>query len=73
VYAKADEQTKRGYNQAFFRKLLLTPEWDEEQGLPVVRIMGAELTEPYAALLATELVSGVMSEVELIRSRAAIG
>ena len=32
VYAQADEQTKRGYNQAFFRKLYVTPEWDDGHG-----------------------------------------
>jgi hypothetical protein len=71
VYAQADEQTKRGYNQAFFKKLLITPEWDEEHGRTIVRVTDAELTEPYAAVLADNLVSGVMSEVELIRSGAA--
>jgi site-specific DNA recombinase len=71
VYALADEQTKRGYNQAFFKKLLITPEWDAEQGRTVVRVTGAELTEPYAAVLADDLVPEVMREVELIRSEAA--
>jgi hypothetical protein len=52
VYAQADEQTKRRYNQAFFRKLYITPEWDEDHGQTVVRITRAELSEPYAALLA---------------------
>jgi site-specific DNA recombinase len=71
VYSHADEQIKRGYNQAFFKKLLIVPEWDEEQGRTIVRVTGAELTEPYAAVLADDLVSEVMSEVELIRSGAA--
>jgi ABC-type transporter Mla subunit MlaD len=38
VYAQADEQTKRGYNQAFFKKLRVAPEWDEERGEMVARI-----------------------------------
>jgi hypothetical protein len=32
VYAQADEPTKRAYNQAFFTNLLISPEWDDEQG-----------------------------------------
>jgi hypothetical protein len=30
VYASADEQTKRGCSQAFFTKLFVTPEWDDD-------------------------------------------
>jgi site-specific DNA recombinase len=68
VYATASEQSKRGYNQAFFQKLYITPEWDEDQGRTVVKVTGAELTEPYAALLAEGLVDELLSEVELIRA-----
>lgn len=68
VYRTANEQTKRGYNQAFFKKLYITPERDEEHRQTVVRVTGAELTEPYALLLAKDLVADVMSEVELIRA-----
>jgi hypothetical protein len=35
VYATADEQIKRRYNQAFFTKLLVAPEWDESSGQTV--------------------------------------
>jgi site-specific DNA recombinase len=66
VYEAADEQIRRGYNQAFFRKLYVMPEWDEEQEAEVVRINGAELTEPYAVLLADDLVPGVLAEAEAI-------
>jgi site-specific DNA recombinase len=68
VYRIASEQTKRGYNQAFFIGLFVMAEWDEEQGQTVVRIVRAELTEPYAALLAQPLVADVMREVKLIRA-----
>ncbi len=54
----------------FFKKLLVTPEWDEEEGRTSVRVTGAELTEPYAAVLAEDLVSEVMNEVEMIRATA---
>jgi site-specific DNA recombinase len=67
VYAVADDQTKRSYNQAFFKKLLITAEWDEDQQLDV-QVSGAELTEPYKALLAKNLVSETLNEVELIRA-----
>ncbi len=69
VYRTADKQIKRGYNQAFFSKLYVMPEWDEDQGT-VARIASAELTEPYAALLAQNLVPDVLSEVEQIRDAA---
>jgi site-specific DNA recombinase len=68
VYATADETTKRGYNQAFFTKLLLTPEWDQENNCMGVRISGAVLTEPYAELLAADLVPAVMREIRLIHA-----
>jgi hypothetical protein len=70
VYATADERTKRGYNQAFFTKLFVTPEWDDEQQL-VVRIRRTGLTEPYQELLAEDLVATITNEVDLIR-RAAV-
>jgi site-specific DNA recombinase len=66
VYDAADEQIRRGYNQAFFKKLYVLPEWDDEQETEVVRISGVELTEPYAVLLADDLVPGVIAEAEAI-------
>jgi site-specific DNA recombinase len=71
LYKAGNERTKRGYNQAFFKKLYVMPEWDETQGQMVVRITGAELTEPYAVLLEDELAEGVMAEVEAITAQAA--
>jgi site-specific DNA recombinase len=68
VYEAADETVKRGYNQAFFTKLLVLPAEDDGQPSRGVRISGAELTEPYAALLADGLVEAVEREVELIRA-----
>ncbi len=70
VYADADEPTKRGYNQAFFKKLYVIPEWDEDTGQTIVRITGAELTEPYALLLADNLTEDVLNEAETITQRA---
>jgi site-specific DNA recombinase len=71
VYTIADEQAKRGYNQAFFVKLFVRPEWDDEQEQTIVRIVRAELTEPYQQLLAQDLVATITNEVELIRRTAA--
>ncbi len=70
VYTEGNEQTKRGYNQAFFRKLYVLPEWDDDQGQTIVRIVRAELTEPYAALLAEGLAAGVLAEAEAIKKGA---
>jgi hypothetical protein len=70
VYVASDEQTERGLNQAFFAELYITPEWDEGQKQTVVTITQAELTEPYAVLLADDLVSATMNEVKLIRAAA---
>ena len=71
VYKAATEAVKRGYNQAFFTKLYVLPEWDETQGELVVRITGAELTEPYAILLADDLSESVHAEAETIKAQAA--
>jgi hypothetical protein len=68
VYAEANEQTKRGYNQAFFKKIYVTPEWDEAHTTRLARISGADLTEPYAAALADNLVEDVLAEAEAIKS-----
>jgi hypothetical protein len=61
------EWTRRGYNQAFFKKLDVLPEWDDDQAQTVVRIIRSELTEPYAALLADGMAAGVLAEAEAIK------
>jgi site-specific DNA recombinase len=71
VYRDADEQTKRAYNQAFFKKLFVIPEWDEEGCCTVVRIASAELTEPYALLLRGHFAEDVVAEAEAITAQAA--
>ncbi len=63
--------TKRSLNQAFFTRLYVTPEWDDEQGQTTAWITGAKLTAPYALLLADDLVPGVLAEVEAITATAA--
>lgn len=67
VYETSDGQTKRGYNLAFFKKLYVLPEWDD-QGQPAATIDRAELTDPYAVLLADDLAQGVLAEAEAIAS-----
>jgi hypothetical protein len=64
----ADEQTKRSINQAFFTKLYVLPEPDAPFGIPTARIDGAELTKPYAALLADDLVENIRSELQKAES-----
>jgi site-specific DNA recombinase len=71
VYATADEPTKRSLNQAFFKRLYVMPEWDDEQGQTTAQITKAELTEPYAVLLADDLAEGIMAEVQAITAAAA--
>ena len=70
-YEAADDQTRRGYNQAFFKKLKVKPEWDEERDELRVRVIEAQLTEPYAVLLADGLAGDVLAEAERIRSLSA--
>ncbi len=65
VYEAADEDIRRGYNQAFFRRIDVLPDWDDEG--QAVSVTGAELTEPYAVLLADDLVEGVLTEAEALR------
>ena len=70
VYEQADQATKRGYNLAFFEKLYVLPDWDEAQPTFAERkradVVSAQLTEPYAALLADELVPQLQAEVDAI-------
>ena len=68
VYRAADEQTKRGYNQAFFTKLLITAEWDNDQAETSAQISGVELTEPYALLLTESLFEQAEAEAKAIKA-----
>lgn len=68
VYHDAPESIKRGYNQAFFRKLKVQPVWDDEQGEPVVQVVEAELTKPYSVLLADSFTERVRKAVALVGS-----
>jgi hypothetical protein len=61
-----DEQTKREYNQAFFKKLYITAEWDNDQIETSVQVSGVELTEPYALLLTEGLFE--QAEAEAIQA-----
>jgi site-specific DNA recombinase len=70
VYANAPAAVKRGYNQAFFKTLFVKPDWDEERGETVVRVVDAELTPPYAVLLADDFAGKALAESEKIQERA---
>ncbi len=59
AYRVASEQTKRAFNQAFFKKLYVMAEWDDDQNETAVWISGVELSEPYALLLADGLIEQV--------------
>jgi site-specific DNA recombinase len=67
VYTSSSDQIKRSYNQAFFKKLYIKPQWDDDPSQTAVRVSRAELTKPYAVLLDKHLPSKVLTEVELIR------
>lgn len=73
VYKAGDKQLKRGYNQASFKKLYVMPEWDEEQAQMAVSITRAELTEPYALLLADDFAEGVLADAESIKAQGIAG
>jgi site-specific DNA recombinase len=64
VYRDADEQTRRGYNQAFFNKLYVLAEWDD--GETMIWISGVELTPPYALLLTEGLFEQAEAETRAI-------
>ena len=66
VYREAPSSLRRSYNQAFFKKLKIMPDRDEETGELIARVVAAELTEPFTVLLADELVPGVLAEAEAI-------
>jgi site-specific DNA recombinase len=68
VYREADEQTKRGFNQAFFKKLYVMGEWDDEHSETVVWISGVELTEPYALLLTEGLFEQAETEARALKA-----
>jgi site-specific DNA recombinase len=68
LYVVADEPTKRRLNQAFFKRLLIVPDWDDE-GRRSARIERAELSEPYATLLADGLAEGILAEAEALTAQ----
>jgi site-specific DNA recombinase len=69
VYRAADEQTKRGYNQAFFKRIRIRARWDDEKRQTVAEVVGVELTDPYALLLAEQTVEDALAWVEAIQAR----
>ena len=70
VYRDGSKSLKRGYNQAFFKRLMVKPELGDDGEL-VVRVVDAELTEPYAVLLADNLAEDVLAEAERIHALSA--
>jgi hypothetical protein len=68
VYIEASEQIRRGYNQAFFKKVYVLADSHDDRGDMRARIEGAELTEPYALLLADGLFEQVEAEAQSIRT-----
>jgi site-specific DNA recombinase len=71
VYGEAPSSLRRSYNQAFFKKLKIMPDHDEETGALIAHVVEAELTEPYAVVLADGFAEDVLAEVARIRSLSA--
>jgi hypothetical protein len=70
VYGQGAESLKRGYNQALFKKLYVLPEWDDELEQTVAKVSDAELTRPYAVLLAEDFAGNARRAVAAIRRAA---
>jgi hypothetical protein len=71
VYAEADDRTRRGFNQAFFERIKIRARWDDEHHRPHVQVVGVELTEPYAALLAENTTEEAMAWVQAVKGLSA--
>jgi hypothetical protein len=67
IYEIADERTRRGYNQAFFTRIKIRARWDDGAGRTAVEVVGVELTEPYAVLLAEQTTKEALAWVEAIK------
>jgi site-specific DNA recombinase len=67
VYQQGSKSLKRGYNQAFFKKLYVLPEWDDDSSQIVVKVVEATLTRPYAVLLAEDFAENARQAVAAIR------
>jgi site-specific DNA recombinase len=68
VYKAADATMKRGYNQAFCKRIKIRARWDHEMGQTIVEVAGVELTEPYALLLAEETTEEALAWVAAIKA-----
>jgi hypothetical protein len=44
IYEAADEQKRRGYNQAIFKRIKIRARWDDQLGRTAVEVAGVELT-----------------------------
>jgi site-specific DNA recombinase len=67
VYRTAPDQLKRGFNQAFFKRITVVADWDEDSGEPIARIIEAALTEPFAVLAADGFAEDAFSAAAEIR------
>jgi site-specific DNA recombinase len=67
-YQETDDQTRRSYNQAFFKHIWIKARWNDEEGRTLVEVAGVELTDPYAVLLAEETTVEALAWVEAIKA-----
>jgi site-specific DNA recombinase len=54
VYKTADPQLKRGFNQAFFKRIYVVGIREKESGGQTVQVVDSELTQPFKVLLAQD-------------------
>jgi site-specific DNA recombinase len=67
VYRKGPKALKRGYNQAFFESLVISPVEDDETGEEFIEVVDAELTKPYATVLAEDFASQALASAAEIQ------
>jgi site-specific DNA recombinase len=67
VYKTADPQLKRGFNQAFFKRIYVVGHCAKESGERAVHVTGVDLTTPYAVLTAKSFTPKARSAVAWLR------
>jgi site-specific DNA recombinase len=71
VYRTAPVQLKRGFNQAFFKRITVIADQEEDSGEPIARVVDAELTKPFAVLTAENFTEKACSAAAEIHSGSA--
>jgi site-specific DNA recombinase len=67
VYEQATPAVQRAYNQAFFKRINVMPDWDDS-GEMTVRVISAELTEPFKVVLAESFATKIQAAAKRLKS-----